>query len=332
MSNNKPNSENAEFESESDLEVGRIINQILLQRDVYLETSLEIVKQPQGVSKKVIIGRNMQADIQILVESVSKLHCSIEYLPALKSFVITDLESENGTQILTAAGRVIELKPYESVQLQHMDNITLGSIEHSIVFVNQRTNNLKESKKNRSSTPRLQIQDTEYRTVEQTKPINYALVDEVEKLLLDDETATVPIPKLQFPDIFISYSHDNQAIFDTVIKDLEAANLSVWSDTQLTTGTKWQTKLEEAIHQARCVVALLSPTAKKSEWVERELTVATDFGKPIFPLLVAGNKSLSIPFILKTSQFADARDKNYEAGIAKLIADIQAYFASTDLL
>ena len=92
-------------------------------------------------------------------------------------------------------------------------------------------------------------------------------------------------------DVFISYSRQDSAHMQRVRDDLTAAGLSVWTDEQLAPGTqRWNVDVENAIENAACVVVLLSPAAKESEWVGRELDYAITQGISIFPALVGGNE------------------------------------------
>ena len=76
----------------------------------------------------------------------------------------------------------------------------------------------------------------------------------------------------------------------TVRDSLREAELSVWTDEGLEPGTPaWANAIEDAIGQAQALVVLLSPDAKASAWVGKEVTYAQAMGKRVFTALVAGD-------------------------------------------
>ncbi|MCB9121965.1 MAG: TIR domain-containing protein [Caldilinea sp.] len=109
-------------------------------------------------------------------------------------------------------------------------------------------------------------------------------------------------------DVFLCYSHEDADTVNTVQEILRSTGISVWSDEGLEAGTpNWQEVVEEAIKQAACVIAVLSPDAKTSRWVSNELSVASRLDKRVLPILVRGNEDTSIPLVLASTQFVDAR-------------------------
>jgi hypothetical protein len=90
--------------------------------------------------------------------------------------------------------------------------------------------------------------------------------------------------------------------------DLRASGFWVWTDESLTPGTpSWKAAIEGAIEQAAAVVVILSPDAKRSEWVERELDYARTVGVRVFPVLARGNQQNAIPLELINAQWIDIR-------------------------
>ncbi|MBZ0283632.1 MAG: toll/interleukin-1 receptor domain-containing protein [Anaerolineae bacterium] len=115
--------------------------------------------------------------------------------------------------------------------------------------------------------------------------------------------------------VFLSYSHQDALIMQRVRDDLRTAGLSVWTDEGIEPGTlSWKRAIQQAIETTTCLVAILSPAAKASEWVERELEYARVQGIPVIPMLAHGDERTSIPFDLITRQFVDIRI-DYQQGI-----------------
>ncbi len=127
--------------------------------------------------------------------------------------------------------------------------------------------------------------------------------------------------------VFLSYITKNEDLMWKVYNDLRKEGLTVWIDqTNLEPGTlSWDRAIEEAIMNAGCFVVLLSPSARRSEWVREELHYAKTLGKRIFPLLANGEAQNAIPFGFSTVQYTDIRGENYENGMQKLVESVCKY-------
>lgn len=127
-------------------------------------------------------------------------------------------------------------------------------------------------------------------------------------------------------EIFLSYSRRDEEFMLRLDGDLRREGFSVWIDqTGLKRGSPgWKAKIQEEIERARCLVVVLSPEAKESRWVEREMSYAEAFGRPIFPILAKGNKRTAVPIELMDSDWFDAR-RRYSRALAELVATIQGY-------
>jgi hypothetical protein len=125
----------------------------------------------------------------------------------------------------------------------------------------------------------------------------------------DEETAPAePDPAPAGGEIFLSYSRRDARLMRRVRADLRAAGFHVWTDESLKPGTpSWLTAIEDAIRSSLCVIVLLSPDAKKSEWVEKELQAARLHRKQIIPLLARGDEKSSMPMLINSMQYADIR-------------------------
>ncbi len=115
------------------------------------------------------------------------------------------------------------------------------------------------------------------------------------------------------PHVFISYSRADTPMMQRVKQSLQAAGLTTWTDEGIEPGSDlWQAEIAKAIEAAGCLVVLLSPTAKTSIWVQREINYAQTHRVKIFALLIAGDEATSIPFALVGSQYVDIRT-DYDA-------------------
>lgn len=124
--------------------------------------------------------------------------------------------------------------------------------------------------------------------------------------------------------VFLSYSRKDSEIMRRLRDDLRAGGLTVWTDENLQPGTpSWKDSIEGAIEQAGALAVILSPDAKQSVWVERELDYARNQGVRIFPVLARGDSRKAIPLELSSAQWVDLRSEaDYVAGVQKLIGAI----------
>jgi hypothetical protein len=127
--------------------------------------------------------------------------------------------------------------------------------------------------------------------------------------------------------IFISYSRKDIEFMRHISQQLISRNFTVWTDENLTPGTRgWKLAIEKAIEEAGAVVAILSPDAKASEWVDRELEYARIRNKRVFPLIVRGDLQTSVPFELVNSQWIDiTQQEQYAPGMEKLFQAISKH-------
>lgn len=132
--------------------------------------------------------------------------------------------------------------------------------------------------------------------------------------------------------VFISYSRRDTDAMQHIVARLREQGVSVWVDNEkLVPGTPiWEIEIEKAINEAYAVVVVLSPDAKNSEWVLREVAMADQSRKRVFPVLVAGSKEASIPLRLITRQYVDFR-KTEEIKLRELKTAISAYLAELTL-
>ncbi len=132
-------------------------------------------------------------------------------------------------------------------------------------------------------------------------------------------------------DVFMSYSRTDADVMRRLTEDLRKHGFVVWNDEALEPGTpSWKDAIEAAIEGAKTVVALLSPSAKKSEWIERELDYARAQNVPIIPVIVRGETQNAVPFELITVQRADLR-KDYDEGFYQLQDALAEHLKRPDL-
>ena len=94
--------------------------------------------------------------------------------------------------------------------------------------------------------------------------------------------------------IFISYSRQDQAYVQKLINTFEEKGLSVWLDERIDYGTAWQKVIEDHLRACQVFVLVMTPRSYESHWVQCELSLALELRKPIFPLLLEGERWFSV--------------------------------------
>lgn len=122
--------------------------------------------------------------------------------------------------------------------------------------------------------------------------------------------------------VFISYAHEDRKQMQWIHAALTSAGFPIWTDEGLSPGVaSWRDAIQDAIEHAHCIVALLSPSAKKSRWVKNELDYADAQGIRVFPVLISGDDRTSIPLSLISSHYTDLRGSSRKR-IALVVAAI----------
>ncbi len=122
--------------------------------------------------------------------------------------------------------------------------------------------------------------------------------------------------------IFISYSRQDQAYAQQFKAALTARHLPYWLDERINPGDDWWGEIDRAIAGCACLVVLMTPAAKASRWVQREILLAEDRGKPIFPLLLAGeNWSLFVDTQYATVERGALPPERFFEPLARLVRE-----------
>lgn len=264
-----------------------------------LVNGARVGKQVEIRDKWVSVGRNpRQATIQLYnvdeTSSVSRLHCTLELHDALKCFFITDEGSSSGTKV---AGRTIT--PNKPHSLKDGDTIELGMMDKQGAVLRFHTN----------------LNPPERISVEPATDPKTTIRQSIATYMSSASKSTEPIRY----DVFVSYSRKDRDNMHLIRAALLTSGLTVWSDESLEPGTPhWKQDVQLAIEGAGCVVAILSPDAKTSEWVGEELSYARIRKLRIFTVLVRGDESNAIPFGLTGVQWIDMRS-DYQQEITPLV-------------
>ena len=136
-----------------------------------------------------------------------------------------------------------------------------------------------------------------------------------------------PVAPRATVDIFLSYSRLDRTPMRIVYDVLRKAGFSVWIDEGLEPGMpSWIEAIEEALEQAQAMVVLLSPHAKASTWVRREISYAQAQQRHVFPLLIDGDQGTAVPLNLSEAHWIDGRRDVQRAMQRDLLPVVQRHF------
>jgi len=105
--------------------------------------------------------------------------------------------------------------------------------------------------------------------------------------------------------IFISYSHDDRYIAESIAIRLREIGYQPWVDfAGIRGGAEWKQLIETALMQSAALLVLLTPEAVASEWVNYEIRRARANGLTVVPLMM---RTCPIPDSLQSVQYIDFR-------------------------
>jgi len=126
--------------------------------------------------------------------------------------------------------------------------------------------------------------------------------------------------------VFISYSSKDRGFSAKLATDLKSKGLNVWYDQwELKVGDSLILKIEAAIKAQDFLVAVLSKSSVKSQWVMKELSTGLireleEKRVVVLPVVI---EDCDIPPFLSDKVYADFRD-DYLAGLDRLLGAFPA--------
>ncbi|MDO9375672.1 MAG: toll/interleukin-1 receptor domain-containing protein [Ferruginibacter sp.] len=119
--------------------------------------------------------------------------------------------------------------------------------------------------------------------------------------------------------IFFSYSRFDSVFVLKLASDLRAAGAIVWLDQlDIPPGKHWDSEIEDALKNANCLLAILSPKSLESDNVMDEISFALEEKKKVIPILLTDPGT---PFRLRRLQRVDFTG-DYETGFNQLLKSI----------
>lgn len=125
--------------------------------------------------------------------------------------------------------------------------------------------------------------------------------------------------------VFISYSHKDTSFVEPFIHDLRSSGMKVWIDHKgIQAGDTWTGSILDAIAACDAFIVVLSPSAVASENVEKEILLAAEEKKAIYPVYCAQcEPSRNMRYPLAGKQHIDLSGYNYTVGMEKLVAALK---------
>lgn len=109
-------------------------------------------------------------------------------------------------------------------------------------------------------------------------------------------------------DIFISYSSKDRAVVSQIATLLESRGWSIWWDTQISIGKRFDSTIEVELQKAKCVIVVWTKNSIESEWVKNEANNAAERGV-LVPVLL---EPVTIPLAFSRIETAMLADWNGE--------------------
>lgn len=104
--------------------------------------------------------------------------------------------------------------------------------------------------------------------------------------------------------LFISYARDDNKKNKIATLIARLSKYDCWVDWEdIAAGTNWEEEIEKGIAQADVFVFFLSENSAKSEWCNKELEKAIEYGKKIIPILFENNPPSNTPECCKKIQY-----------------------------
>jgi hypothetical protein len=122
--------------------------------------------------------------------------------------------------------------------------------------------------------------------------------------------------------VFISYSSQDRAFVEALLKALRRAREQVWLDEELSGGEAWWREILEQIRGCSVFIVALSKNSLASKACQAELQYAQALGKPILPVRIGALDNVRIN-PTATMQVLDYRNPTVESGI-ELVSSLHA--------
>ncbi|NIF03963.1 toll/interleukin-1 receptor domain-containing protein [Chryseobacterium sp. Tr-659] len=157
--------------------------------------------------------------------------------------------------------------------------------------------------------PKNDLSISELNDLELERTLN-SIIETIESIILQNKYKTNQ-SNISIKDkqelIFISHSHDDSDFAELLKLKLEKANINCWIDSEkLKIGQEWRQEIDDGISRSKAVIVIMTPEARKSEYVTYEWAYAWGKNKKIFPIML---KQTTLHPRLESLQYLDFTNK-----------------------
>lgn len=86
--------------------------------------------------------------------------------------------------------------------------------------------------------------------------------------------------------IFLSYSHTEQALAESIAEHLRTLGATVWWDQSMDAGERFTDFIKRSIARAHIFMPIITPQSLASPWVHQEIGYATGLNVPVLPIAI----------------------------------------------
>jgi TPR repeat protein len=111
-------------------------------------------------------------------------------------------------------------------------------------------------------------------------------------------------------DLFISHSSADTQVAESIVSELEKRGIFCWfAPRDVTLGGEYQAEIVQALDTARAVLLIFSKNANASQHILREIELAVQDRKPVYPVRIDGTMpSHGLRYLLANKQWVDHKD------------------------
>jgi hypothetical protein len=116
----------------------------------------------------------------------------------------------------------------------------------------------------------------------------FSLLEIAEKTKVSYKDSEDQLEKdIKIVDIFISHDSSDGDFAELLKEKIEKVGITAWIDTErLKAGEDWRQEIDQAIKNAKSLIIVMSPEARKSEYVTYEWSFAYGVGIKIIPIMI----------------------------------------------
>jgi hypothetical protein len=112
-------------------------------------------------------------------------------------------------------------------------------------------------------------------------------------------------------NIFISYSHTDKKFVEKLVRNLQSKRFNILYDEEIINiGDNILDTISQTIVKSDVIILVISDNQKNNDFTNRELKIALESNKKIFPIIL--DENASVPVEIKTLKYADfSKDFDY---------------------